>query len=948
MIISLQNTMDNTAAVAPATRAGLQSHPNAAQILLTIATELEHELRTGRAFRTGLAASLERDWGFDSLSRAELLLRVERAFSVHLPERLLGEANTLQDIFMALKNATAASGAFDTTIQPLAVAETAESAPFDAATLIEALDWHVSYHGDRVHIVLWRGDGQETSLTYRELAEHARAVARGFLQAGLQPGERVAIMLPTSEAFFAAFFGILYAGGVPVPIYPPARPSQIEEHLTRQAGILKNAGAVLLVATAEAASIARLLRLQVETVRAVVSIEELSQEAGSLPITSDSQTLALLQYTSGSTGDPKGVILSHANLLANIRAMGTAMNASSSDIFVSWLPLYHDMGLIGAWLGCLYFAAPLVVMSPLTFLVRPEQWIRAIHRHRATLSAAPNFAFELCLRNITDASIDGLDLRSLRLIANGSEPVSAETIWRFTARFAKWGFRSEAMAPVYGLAENAVGLAFPPPGRVPVIDRIDREALAARGEAIPAGPEDPNALEIVGCGRPLPEHQIRIVDANGEAGERREGNLQFRGPSASQGYFGNPEKTHELFDGDWLNSGDIAYVAGGEVFITGRSKDIIIRAGRHIYPEEVEAAVGNIHGIRKGCVVALGIVDQTTGTERIVVLAETRETNPVILSKLREEAENTAARLLDSPPDEVILVPPHAIPKTSSGKLRRRAARELYEKRRLSVRPRPLWQQLVRLAISGIGPQLRRATRTTAELVYAGWWWSVVVVLGTLLWPTIILLPRPAWRWTIMHRAARMALRLMGVGLHIDGRATNLHGNIIVSSHASYIDGLIVSAVLPGVLAFVVKKELEIQFFAGPFLRALGVLFVDRSDPEGGVGDAKRAAGAAAAGSLLVFFPEGTFTRAPGLLPFKLGAFVIAAQQSLGVVPLALRGNRSVLRGEQWFPRRGNVSVHIGKPIVPDGRDFAAAIRLRDEVRTVILAHCGEPNVETT
>jgi len=443
-------------------------------------------------------------------------------------------------------------------------------------------------------------------------------------------------MLPTSKAFFIAFFGTLYAGGVPTPIYPPARPSQLEEHLRRQAGILRNAGAVLLVASPETIAVGRLLKLQVESLRDVVSVETLSKGTGTLPGQVAPHGLALLQYTSGSTGTPNGVALSHLNLLANIRAIGQALEAGPADIFVSWLPLYHDMGLIGAWLGSLYFAAPLVVMSPLTFLVRPEQWLWAIHRHRATLSAAPNFAFELCLRKIEDATIAGLDLSSLRMLANGSEAVSPETIHRFAARFAQYGFRPEAMAPVYGLAENAVGLAFPPLGRAPIIDRVDRGALARNGNARPAGPNDLNALEFVACGRPLPGHEIRIVGAMGELGERQEGLLQFRGPSATAGYFANPAKTRQLFDGDWLNSGDLAYIADGDVFITGRSKDIIIRAGRHIYPEEIEAAIGEVDGVRKGCVVAFGTHDPRAGTERLVILAETHETDPAAVSALRQ------------------------------------------------------------------------------------------------------------------------------------------------------------------------------------------------------------------------------------------------------------------------------------------------------------------------
>ena len=314
-------------------------------------------------------------------------------------------------------------------------------------------------------------------------------------------------MLPTGRDFFIAFFAILYAGAVPVPIYPPMRLSQLEEHLRRQAGILSNAGARILITDPEGRSAAALLQAQVPSLTAVETVAGLSSPApaAQLPLAREAST-ALIQYTSGSTGDPKGVVLSHANLLANIRAMGHAMEASSADIFVSWLPLYHDMGLIGAWLGCLYFAVPLYVMSPLSFLMRPESWLWAIHRYRATLSGAPNFAFELCLNKIEDRILKGLDLSSLRMVANGAEPVSVPALRRFIERFGPYGFRPGAMAPVYGLAENSVGLAFPPPGRAPVIDRVEREALSRRGIAAPAREDDPHPLEIPSCGAPLAGH----------------------------------------------------------------------------------------------------------------------------------------------------------------------------------------------------------------------------------------------------------------------------------------------------------------------------------------------------------------------------------------------------------------------------------------------------------
>ncbi len=344
-----------------------------------------------------------------------------------------------------------------------------------ARTLVEALEWHSAMHPDRQHLTVIDDEAAPvTGFTYRALADAARVTAQALIERDVMPGDRIALMLPTSRDFFVAFFAILYAGAAPAPIYPPMRLSQLEEHLRRQAGILRNAEARMLITVPEARGAAALLqvtgaKLDCNRKRGrPFSARPTSGTAASFT----SQSIALIQYTSGSTGDPKGVVLNHANLLSNIRAMGQAMEATSADVFVSWLPLYHDMGLIGAWLGCLYFAAPLYVMSPLSFLMRPESWLRAIHRYRATLSAAPNFAFELCLNKIDNRNLEGLNLSSLRMVVNGAEPVSVPAMRRFIDRFGHCGFRQEAMAPVYGLAENSVGLAFPPPGRPPVIDRV--------------------------------------------------------------------------------------------------------------------------------------------------------------------------------------------------------------------------------------------------------------------------------------------------------------------------------------------------------------------------------------------------------------------------------------------------------------------------------------------
>jgi 1-acyl-sn-glycerol-3-phosphate acyltransferase len=897
-----------------------------------------------------LASRIERDLGIDSLARTELILRIERAFRVRLPAQTIGEAETVHDLVRALEQAGPALRR--TALEmPSGPALPSVPAASEARTLIEVLEWHAARHPDRMHLTVLQDEATVLgSLTYAELAARARAVARGLIARDVTPGDRVALMLPTSIDYFITFFGILYAGAVPVPIYPPMRLSQIEDHLRRQIGILRNAGACLLITMPEGLRLAGLLRAQVESLNAIESVTNLvdaSTAPVNLPQPNNSDSVALIQYTSGSTGDPKGVVLSHSNLLANIRAMGGVMDASSADVFVSWLPLYHDMGLIGAWLGCLHFAAPLYAMSPLSFLVRPESWLWAIHRFRATFSASPNFGFELCLNKIADADLEGLDLSSLRMVANGAEPVSVQTLLRFINRFGRYGFPAQAMAPVYGLAECSVGLAFPPLGRPPIIDRVNRDRLSAEGVAEPARPEDPKPLEIVPCGQPLPGHEIRIVDEAGyELGERREGKLEFRGPSATRGYFRNETKTRELFHDGWLDSGDRAYMAGGDVCITGRIKDIIIRAGRHIYPQEVEDAVAEIPGIRKGCVAVFGVTDRASGTERVVVLAETRETDPAARAELQARAQEVAGDTAGTPPDEIVLAPPRAVPKTSSGKIRRSAAKELYESGQIGAPQRALWRQVLRLSLAGIGPQLRRLTSRFRETLYAAWWWIVVALSFTLAWFAVMILPRLNWRWRAIRGVTRAALTAIGVPVSVTGLdGVPCSNAMLVFNHSSYMDALVLSAVLPGEPLYVVKRELAGQIFAGPFLRRLGALFVERYDISASLADTEAVIAAARQGRNIVYFPEGTFTRRAGLSGFYLGAFKVAAEAGLPVLPGIIRGTRSMLRSDQWFPRWTPLSIQIEDAVKPSGTDFASLLQLRDAVRKVVLAHCGEPDL---
>ncbi len=934
----------------------VQQTENFSGRLLEIVRSLALDLHPHRKRNLDLRweSRLDRDLGIDSLGRAELLSRVERGFRVRLPANALAEVETPRDLLEILQGAgTGVVEEWDIARakSPAAEAGATAVAPVDAETLLDVLDWHADRYPERPHIVLWDEAGREPPVSYRALADDAKAVARGLLSRGFEPGSRAALMLPTGKSFFQSFFGILYAGGVPVPIYPPARLSHLEDHLRRQVRILDNAGVSALVTVPEARPAAAFLKSHVRSLRWVDTAESLlaggaSTDHAVRPVVGP-ESIALLQYTSGSTGDPKGVTLTHANLLANIRAFGERLEIDSTDVCVSWLPLYHDMGLIGTWLGSLYFAGPVVIFSPLTFLARPEQWLWAVHRYRGTVSAAPNFAFELCMRKIDDSDLEGLDLSSWRWLLNGAEPVSPKTIARFTERFAKFGLRREAMAPVYGMAENALALTIPPAGRGPVVDRVDRAAMTERGEARPADPGDDNALEFVACGSPLLGHQVRIVDSLGrEVEDRRQGRLQFRGPSATQGYFRNEAATRQLFDGEWLNSGDLAYIAGGDVYLTGRSKDIIIRAGRNLYPHELEEVIGNLEGVRKGCVAVFASTDAGEGTERVVILAETRLTSDAEKEVLRGRIEEAAGELLESAPDEVVLAGPHTVPKTSSGKIRRAAARELYEGGQLAVGRRGLWWQMARLGFSGLLRSTQRLLRNVGELAYAGWFWLALAVIAPATWLLVVVLPRRHWRFGVFRAAGRCFFGALAISVRVSG-LENLpgRGGILVSNHASYLDGLALAHALPGEFAVVAKKELVSNFVTRLFLRGLGALFVERFEASGSVEDSRAIVSAARSGETVLVFPEGTFTRMPGLLGFRMGAFAAAAEAGLAVTPVVLRGTRSILRDGQWLPGRAPVLVEILEPLLPDRDDFEAALRLRDRARGEVLRRCGEPDL---
>ena len=956
----------------PSTTAQSCETPTSADAALRVIATVEATLRELHAGDPQLppvllSSVLDRDLGFDSLGRMELLLRTERVFGVDLPADTLQRAETVADLLGAVQRSLLQPGAGSTPpvgttghalpgplVTPASPdPNTAQSnPPAQARTLLDVLAWHLQWHPDQTQLVVLADDtqpGSEQRISYRQLADASAAVATGLQRAGVVPRQCVAIMLATSADYFSTYFGILMAGAIPVPIYPPARASQLEDHVLRHGGILDNARAVMLVTVAEAMVVARLLQARVPGLRHVVTPQQLAEHGGTpAPVAVRGDDIAFIQYTSGSTGQPKGVALTHANLLANIRGMAQAIAATPRDVFVSWLPLYHDMGLIGAWLAPLYVGFPLVVMSPLAFLAKPLRWLQALHRWRGTLSAGPNFAYELCLKRIDDAALVGLDLSSWRLAFNGAEAVSPGTVRRFSQRFAACGLRPEAMTPVYGLAEASVGLLFPQVTRVAPIDAVAREPFTRERRAVPAAADDAGALRFAACGRPLPGHAVRLVDEAGvEVGERIEGRLEFKGPSATRGYFHNPEQTARLFHDGWIDSGDRAYAADGDYYITGRVKDIVIRGGRNLYPQEIEEAVGRVDGVRKGCVAVFGSPDPATGTERLVVLAEARSSGAEARARLREAVSRAVIGAIGEPPDEIVLAPPQTVLKTSSGKVRRSACRSVYEAGGVGAAPASAWRQMLRLAGGAVLPRARQLARAVAQGFYGCWAVGVFWLLAPLTWLLTLPLRNPAAAWALGGVAARVLLRLTGTRLTVRGLNRLPSGPcVLVSNHASYLDGVILVAALPRPFAFVAKRELQQQFVAGHYLRHLGTEFVERSDLQRSVADAGRLAQVPQQGRSLAVFPEGTFVARPGLLPFHLGAFLAAARAGVPVVPVAIAGSRELLPDGRWWPRRAALQVDVCAPIPPAaGADlqtpdlFAVSVALREASRRAIAGH---------
>jgi len=965
--------------------------PGVRERVLEVVRELLEELGSHGALpQLSARSSLDRDLGLGSLERVELLTRLENAFGIRLPDTLAAEASTPEELATGILATPGTESDVEKEVSALRAAaaavrrlrrDAADSIVEKAETLVEVIRHRGIHDANRTHLLITeddeRGEHQFT-LTFGELYSAAQKCAEELGRRGVPAGGRVSLMLPTSRQFFICYAGILLAGAVPVPIYPPFRADRIEEYAERQSAILNNAGVSLLLTFRRAEAVAKLLKPRVKSLLSVVDAGKLLHAAekeppaapGALPaFLSGSRRrkgsdIALLQYTSGSTGDPKGVVLTHANLLANTRAVAEAVQLGPADVGISWLPLYHDMGLIGAWLMLLLHGVPLVVLSPLAFLTRPERWLQAFSKHKGTITAAPNFAYELCVRKISDKAMRGVDLSSWRAALNGAEPVNPETLERFNTRFSKYGFKREAMLPVYGLAEASLGVTVPPLARGPLVDRVQRDAFTKQGLAISAKPDDVTAIAFVSSGKPVPRHEAMIVDEQGqEVADRTEGFLWFRGASATTGYYQNAAETEKLFprgsakdDGEfaWVNSGDRAYRADGEFYVTGRVKDIIIKGGRNLYPHEVEELAGHAEGIRKGCIVAFGLKDEVSGTEKLVVVAESREESKAKRAAIARAITEEVSRGLGLPPDRVELIPPGSIPKTSSGKLRRDETKQLYLAGTLAAGKPPAWLQIARL---GTVPYVKAAfgvvfggIRKLFEKIY-GVYFLVVFMLWIIpSWAIVRTIKdyKAAGRFTSAALKVLFALTFIRVKVIGKEYMDTPGAKVYASNHASYFDVLPVMMGLGVSYRFVAKSEVNHMPFIGRFLNQMGHLSFDRLDASSRLKQVHSMEACLREGDSVFVFPEGTFVPEEGVRPFQLGGFRGAVATGTPVVPVSLAGTRKFLRDRTFLPRPTSVTITLSPPIYAakagDGPEqLQEIVRLRDLAREAIARHSGEP-----
>lgn len=557
---------------------------------------------------------------------------------------------------------------------------------------------------DKVYTHLVKDDGEIFDITYRTLYEKSLGYAACMVHHQVERHDRVVVILPTCAEFLYSFYGCYLAGACPVPAYPPFRLYDIPAYVKNLAYILGNCQPKVVVAFSRAAEIIQSaihhsglkVPLLLDT-----DLEKFAAPSSFSPVRAAPDDLALIQYTSGSTGSQKGVALTYRNLIINNKVSGEQGNPNVDEpdrdvVQVSWLPLYHDMGLISAVLVSLYRCHYLVLMSPQFFLRDPKNWLWLIHRFRGSFTLAPNFAYSLCLKKIRDDEIQGLDLSSWRNSGCAAEPIDPVTMENFTRRFSKYGLPETAITPYYGLAELTVAATGFPVKKKMMVDVIDRERLESASIAESTTKKD--AIRVVCVGTPMEGHEVKIVTDEGrELPQRHEGEIIIKGPCVMQGYYRAPEVTAHILKDGWIYSGDLGYLTEDGLYITGRKKDLIIKGGRNFYPHLIEMITQGIEGIRKGCTVVFGVPNEKTGTEDIVILAETQLNVKEYRQALQTKIRDAVLSAFQCRPDVVEILPPLTLHKTSSGKIQRSACRESYLKGFFRKKKPRAWLSLLKI-----------------------------------------------------------------------------------------------------------------------------------------------------------------------------------------------------------------------------------------------------------
>ncbi len=525
---------------------------------------------------------------------------------------------------------------------------------------------------------------EEVHLSWAEILLRARRVAAALAARGIAPGERVAIVLRTEPAFLDAFFGVLLAGAVPVPLYPPVRLGRLEEYLAGTARMVQVSGARLILS---GGAVRRLLGEVVERARPALgclAVEGLERGPAELARPIAPSDLALVQFSSGSTVDPKPVALSHANVVAQTASLLAVLRPTPDDALVSWLPLYHDMGLIGGLLGAASYPGPCVLLAPEHFLARPALWLRALSRHRGTISPAPSFAYAYAADRVKDEDLAGQDLSAWRVALDGAEPVAPAVLRRFAGRFARFGFDARALTPVYGLSEAALAVTFSPLGRGWRARPLDPAVLASRGEAVDG------SREVVSVGVPVPGVEVEVRGEDGrELPERRLGRIFVRGASVMQCYLGQPEATARALADGWLDTGDLGFLDGGELFMHGRAKDVVIVRGANHAPDELEAPLAAVPGLRPGCAVGLGFLPDGEGEELLLLAERATGGDPALDGRLAEAVRRAVLERTGVRAHTIEILAPGTLPRTSSGKLRRAEALRRWQAGELAPPRRP-------------------------------------------------------------------------------------------------------------------------------------------------------------------------------------------------------------------------------------------------------------------